>query len=266
MDNINISQVHSILLQMAKEFHRICAKYNIPYYMLGGTMLGAVRHKGFIPWDDDMDFGIPREYYKKFCEVATCELSDRYKMLTVDNSAYAVLGIGKLSDSRTWLKEIFSVKTDEKLGVNIDIFPLDYTDENVGFFSVNKRMRLLFKFQKLLFMNSENRSFAKRILAKVCQSLFFMKPTTIPRYIEKRMLCRNIKPTMLANLFGAWAMKETVSIGIMGTPTLYKFEDTEFYGPQNEDAYLKQLYGDYMKLPPEDKRHIHTTEVYMLEE
>lgn len=266
MKSLNIEDIHTILLQIAKEFHQICVKHDIPYYMLGGTMLGTIRHKGFIPWDDDMDFGIPRKHYKRFCEVAIQELSGRYKMLMVDNSAYAVLGIGKLSDSNTWLKEIYSVKTEERLGVNIDVFPLDYTDSRTDLLSVNMRARILFKFQKLLFMNSENRSFVKRILARVCQYIFQISPTTIPHYIDRMMLGRNINPTMLANIFGAWAMKETVSLEIMGTPTLYNFEDTEFYGPQNADAYLKQLYGNYMQLPPENKRHIHTTEVYMLDD
>lgn len=265
MKSLNIEGIHTILLKMAKEFHHICVKHEIPYYMLGGTMLGAARHGGFIPWDDDMDFGIPRKHFKRFCEVANIELSDRYKMLTVDNSAYAVLGIGKLSDTNTWLKEIYSVKTEEKLGVNIDVFPLDYTDGRIDLLSVNMRARMLFKFQKLLFMNSENRSFVKRIFARVCQYVFQISPTTIPHYIDRMMLGRDIKPTMLANILGAWAMKETISLEIMGDPTLYGFEDTEFYGPQNADAYLKQLYGNYMQLPPENERHIHTTEVYMLD-
>ncbi len=264
MERVTIEQAHSLLLDIAKEFHKICVKHNIPYYMLGGTMLGAIRHKGFIPWDDDMDFGIPRKYYKQFCDAACAELPARYKMLTVDNSAYAVLGIGKLSDSHTWLKEIYSVKTDEKLGINVDVFPLDYTDSRIDMFSVNQKARLLFKFQKLLFMDAANRSFAKRVIANICQALFRIKPTTIPRHIDKLMLNRDIKPTMIANIFGAWAMKETVSIEIMGTPTLYTFEDTAFYGPQCHDKYLSQLYGDYMQLPPKDKRHIHNEDIFFL--
>lgn len=264
MKRLYIKDIHIILLQMSKEFHRICVKHDIPYYMLGGTMLGAIRHKGFIPWDDDMDFGIPRKYYKKFCQIAEEELPEIYKMLTIDNSAYAVLGIGKLSDSHTWLKEIYSVKTEEKLGVNIDIFPLDYTDSRTDILSINRRVRTLFKFQKLLFMESTNRSFPKRILANVCQAVFHIAPTTIPNYIDRLMLSRNVKATTVANLFGAWAMKENIRIETMGAPTLYQFEDTYFYGPQGYDEYLCHLYGDYMQLPPEEKRHIHNEDIFLL--
>ena len=63
MEKIGIKEIQQHLLGIAKEFDRICTKHNIPYFMLYGTMLGAVRHKGFIPWDDDMDFGVPIEYY-----------------------------------------------------------------------------------------------------------------------------------------------------------------------------------------------------------
>lgn len=264
MRRLDINDCHELLLDMAIHLHSICVSHDIPYYMLGGTMLGAVRHQGFIPWDDDMDFGIPRLYYKKFCEVAQKELPDTYRMLTEDNSDYAVVGIGKLSNTQTWLKEIYTVKTDEKLGVFLDVFPLDYTDSAVGIFSTNWYVRKLFKVQKLLFVDASNRSFAKRALATACQSLIKLKPTTIPHFIDNLMLKRKVKPELLANLYGAWAMKEAVDVKVMGKPCLYKFENIELYGPENAHAYLNQLYGNYMELPPEDKRHIHTMEVYSL--
>lgn len=266
MKNLIIDQTHLILLDMAKEFHRICIDNDIPYYMLGGTMLGAIRHKGFIPWDDDMDFGIPRKYYARFVNIAEKELPARYKMLTVDNSDYAILGIGKLSDTKTWVKDTYSVKSEEKLGLNIDIFPLDYTDDKLGIFSFNWYIRSCFKLQKLLFMETENRPFFKGMFAKVCQTIISMKKTTIPYYIDCKMSKREIEPSVLANLFGAWGMKEFVDIKIMGEPVLYDFEDTQFYGPFDSSAYLKQLYGDYMKLPPIEKRHIHSTEMFLLDD
>ena len=72
MKNLSGVELHSVLLEIGKAFHNICGKNNIPYFMLGGTMLGAVRHKGIIPWDDDMDFGVPREYFDKL-KKALCE-------------------------------------------------------------------------------------------------------------------------------------------------------------------------------------------------
>ena len=73
----DIKELQSILLDIAKEFHRICTMYEIPYYMVGGTQLGAVRHKGFIPWDDDMDFGVPRVYFEKLKVLLEESLPDK---------------------------------------------------------------------------------------------------------------------------------------------------------------------------------------------
>lgn len=263
MRQLSIEECHVRLLNMAKEMHKICVNHNIPYYMLGGTMLGAIRHKGIIPWDDDMDFGIPRQDYERFVKYAADELPSQYKMLTPETSDYGVLGIGKISDTTTIANEIYAVKTSEKLGVNIDIFPLDYTDSNVGAFSVNWFVRRLFKFQKLIFMETQNRTFLKRMLGVVCQFVFRFKKTTIPQFINKMMLTRNVNVTRVANLFGAWDKKEVVPVEYFGEPTLYKFSDTEFYGVQDYDSYLKMLYNDYMQLPPEEKRHIHSLDMYV---
>ena len=79
MRPIDIEEAHHILLDIAKAFTKVCDENNIPYYMLGGTMLGAVRHKGFIPWDDDMDFGVPREYYDLLINVLEKELPSPYR-------------------------------------------------------------------------------------------------------------------------------------------------------------------------------------------
>ena len=260
----NIKELHSLLLNMGKEFHKICVENDIPYYMLGGTMLGAVRHKGFIPWDDDMDFGIPREHYKRFAEVATKQLPDRYKFLTYDNSEYACLGIGKLVDTLTFTPELFSIKTTEKVGIFLDVFPLDYTNGRTDIISTNTFSRMLFKFQKILYINADDRPLINRTIAKIIQSVCPLGRSTIPSYVNRLMLKRRIKPTHVGNLFGAWAMKELVPIDYFGKPQLYRFEDTCLYGVQDSDGYLRHLYGRYLELPPVEKRHVHMKECYYL--
>lgn len=261
MKELTLTELHNHILELGKEFDKICRKHNIPYYMLGGTMLGALRHKGIIPWDDDMDFGIPRQYYRQFEEYALKELPETFKFITYKNSEYTCLGFGKIYDSTTVFPELYTIKTNEILGVNIDIFPLDYTNGRTDIFSRNFLGRSLFKFQKLLFVNATNRPMIKRILAFVLQNLFKIKRDRIPTYIEK-LMSRQTKRTHLFNLSGAWAMKELVSVEIFGKPTEYEFEDTKFYGVKDADAYLNQLYGNYMQLPPEEKRHVHASHYY----
>ena len=86
MKKLNIEECHARLLKIAEIFDIICKDNGIPYYMLGGTMLGAIRHKGFIPWDDDMDFGVPRKYYKDLIDIFDKKLPNPYKYHTYNNS------------------------------------------------------------------------------------------------------------------------------------------------------------------------------------
>ncbi|MBO7302436.1 MAG: LicD family protein [Bacteroidaceae bacterium] len=265
MRKIDINECHTILLDIAKEFHRICIENNIPYYMLGGTMLGAVRHKGFIPWDDDMDFGIPREHYIRFKEVCKTELKEPYRFIHEDNSNYAVTGVGKIMDCRTELRETFSVDSDEKLGLYIDIFPLDETDDNIGRFSFNAMMRATFKLQKLFVVNPNDRKGAIKWIAKIVKAIVPLKKTTLIKYINRKCLKRDasINKNMIFNIYGAWGFKELIPKEVFSSPVLYQFEDTELYGVANYDEYLKALYSNYMQLPPEDKRHTHTSDIYI---
>ena len=267
MRKIEINECHKLLLNIAKEFDRICTKHNIPYYMLGGTMLGAVRHKGFIPWDDDMDFGIPREFYNQFKEICKTELNTRYKFINEDNSEYAILGIGKIIDTNTLMQEIYSIDCDEKIGINIDIFPLDYTNSSKGIFSLNKRMRMLFKLQKLLFVNSDNRKGIMKWIAKFARIILPLNKKTLISYINKKFLIRNKskRNKYIFNVAGAWGTKELIPKAIFGEPTKYRFEDIELYGVEDYDKYLRSLYSDYNQLPPENKRHIHFDNAFIME-
>ena len=264
---ISIKEQHTIILEMAKAFHKVCDNNNIPYYMLGGTMLGAIRHQGFIPWDDDMDFGIPREYFSTFLELCRKELPSHIKVLSSDNSDYTILGFTKLTDTRTIVQERFAPITNERLGVNIDVFPLDHANQNFNLFSKNKMVRMLFKIQKLLFFDPKNRPFIKKVFAKTAQFVCRVNKKTIPYFLNKKLSSiDNIDDyQMYANYFGAWGMKEVVLKSVFGTPTLYKFEDAYLYGVQNAEDYLTQLYGDYNVIPNEAKRTVHSSLAYYVE-
>ncbi len=257
------SELHKRALELGKCFHNICVENSIPYYMLGGSMLGAVRHKGFIPWDDDMDFGVERKYFDKLTDALNTQLPENYRLISKDNVAGFFGGFVKMEDRQTLIKEKFA---DFEYGVSIDIFPLDRTNNNFSLFSCNRIINTLYKIQNYRCYHLEDYSFVKRCISQVLHLLHFPPDKHFIYKLINTHLLKD-KGSCLANHYGAWGMKETVHRDVMGKPTLYGFEDTKFYGAENYDEYLTALYGkDYMVLPPEDKRHIHITEIKIIED
>lgn len=257
----DIKVVHNILLDISKEFHRICEKFQISYYMQGGTMLGAVRHKGFIPWDDDMDFGVSREDFVRLKTILPQELSQNYRMLTIETSKDIIYDVIKIEDRRTVLTEHFRENNANAIGINIDIFALDYTTNDLGIFSKNMVIQYLCRLQGYRFLSASSRPIHKKVAAYVIKCVFFLlKRRTIFTYIEKHLLTNS--GDFIANHYGTWKNVEIVPKVVMGNPTLYDFENTRLFGATDYDFYLKTLFNDYMQLPPENDRHIHITNVY----
>lgn len=263
MKEIDLDECHKILLALGKEFHEICIENEIPYYMLGGTMLGAIRHKGFIPWDDDMDFGIPRPYFDRFIDVCTKRKMKYYTLYANKDSSMLPGDMLKLVDTRTIVEENFKGKMKgDSIGINIDIFPLDLNGGEKSKYSINWKIEKVLKIKKYVVLDDGDRPFFKRIVAKVMKCLFSVK--TLDNYAGLLMKQEARKEVLsyYANYYGAWGMKEIIAKKIFGTPVLYHFEDTVFYGAEYFDEYLKSLYDDYMSLPSEKDRHTHLMRCY----
>ena len=262
MEKLEVKECHKYLLDLAKEFHSICVRNNIPYYMLGGTQLGAIRHHGFIPWDDDMDFGVPREHYSVLLKILERELRKDYKVLSVYNSDKYSNGFFKIEDTRTLIKEVNS--KGMKNGVNIDIFPIDYTNSKKGVFSKNYWIVRLYQLETYSFADLEDMGAFRTVLNKVLRILmFWANNKTIFNFINKHLILS--EGDYWVNHYGAYADKEIVKKEIYGKPALYKFEDTELYGVERYDDYLNHFYGDYMQPPKGNANHFHIEELYLVE-
>lgn len=262
MKKIDLCECHKLLLGIAKEFDKICTKHNIPYYMLGGTMLGAIRHKGFIPWDDDMDFGVPRQYYAKLIPLLDKELPERYKCYTYLNNKAVKSPFVKIADTRTRINDPrIDLPIEEQIGLNIDIFPLDYCEPN------NKKINKIYRierFRQIVYINPPVKSFFKSFV-KSCLRLIC--PLSNKSLIEKSIgIASNLEyGKYLGNIFGRWKIKEIVPSEWYGISVRYQFEDIKLCGIKEYDKYLKHLYKDYMELPPEGNRFCHTSEMYYYE-
>ena len=248
---IKTSLLQVQLLGMMKVFHKICEENNLRYYMLGGTCLGAVRHKGFIPWDDDVDVGMPRKDYDIFCEKWKEFLPDFMELRYYKTEPKSPFHFAKLIDKRTTLIE--RAYTDYIEGIYIDLFPLDAMRKYNIWGKIRSKFIWVGKAALINRCTTEKRNEVhKRIFNFISKRINL---SFLHNVVEKMILLeKSDNPNLLCNFFGAWNNREFIKSSVFGTPTLYDFEDTAFYGPQNTDSYLKALYGDYMCLPPESKR------------
>lgn len=251
--NIQIDELHQILLDEIKIIHKILVENNIPYFMLGGTMLGAIRHKGFIPWDDDMDIGIPRAYFTEAINILKRDLPLCYKIRSINDCNAITTEIIKVENVETVITEISKHDLSYTLGVNIDIFPLDRAKNNL--LTPLSRNRMI---QRLGKLNGMRLHPTTKISCVVSFILRFLDRDFI---VSSRRKLFPQKGDFIMNYYGAWGFKECIPAVFFGNPQLYDFEDTQLFGVSNYDGYLSCLYGDYMKLPPEDSRHLHIDNV-----
>ena len=259
MENLNIKQCHEHLLGIAKEFDSICQKHHIPYYMIGGTLLGAVRHKGFIPWDDDMDFGIPIEYYDTLLDHLSKELPDPYRLCTYKTVKGCSTVFAKIDDYSTCIEDKCQrLPLNEQLGLNIDLFPLCYCNKND---KRNKDLQRMRTINRIVFTESTEGQWYKHTIKVLLRIAFPYSREAILDKIWRKVKSIN-DGAYFANLFGLVGEREMMPLEYYGKETRYSFENITLRGPEMFDEYLKQVYRDYMTLPPPEKRKTHATNVY----
>jgi len=258
MDRETLRKVQLTLLEIAKEIKRVCEENDIPYFLYRGTFLGAVRHQGFIPWDDDMDFAMLREDYDKFCRIAPEKLGEKFVFQNWHTNDTYALPFGKVRKRGTMYVES-KCAVQEENGLYIDIYPLDFAPEgDQEKAALAKKLLHLFRVKLMKcrytpWMEEEKILWVKRIgyMAYQAASLFTSQKKLVETY-EKAVYAVKQSDTLyeqsalpIAYYYDRAHYRET---------ELYPFEDTFFPGPKDYDAVLSSLYGNYMELPSEDKR------------
>ena len=240
--------------ELFKCFISICEKMDLTYYVLGGTLLGAVRHGGFIPWDDDIDVGMPRADYEKFLAGAQALLPDGLFLQTIFTDAGCTSPYAKIRDGSTTFIEASVAHVKMHHGVFIDVFPLD-------FFPSEARERRRFTLRWHLYdcrIAAEAR--AKRSVGQqVKRHLLKIASPSLRRALLRRD--RHYKSvsegSLIANLGGAWGEREIMPAEWYGTGTPLRFEGITVNAPTEYKKWLENVYGDYMRLPPPEKRVPH---------
>lgn len=250
-------ELQKIELNIFKDFIKVCDKLNINYYLIGGTLLGAIRHNGFIPWDDDIDVCMLRDDYEVFIKYGQEYLDKNYFLQTYETDSEYPGCYAKIRDNNTTFLED-SVKTKKmNHGIFIDIFPLDdYHKHN----KVKEKL-IYYKLYNEKFIHDKN--FKKRLVAKLVKILYGNKTKLELCKMQEMIYTRKSNSNYVTNYCGAWGVeKETHNKKCFEDFKIVKFENLDVKVPIGYDEMLKKTYGDYMQLPPKEKRvSHHNTEI-----
>lgn len=257
MQLLSIVQVQQMLLELMVKVDKFLEEQNIPYYLLGGSALGAVRHEGFIPWDDDIDIGMLRADYERFLSVAE-QFDQEYEVVNLWNSRNSDFCLTRIYIPNTFvdIPEIRETKLDKRL--YFDVFPLDNVpDDKTELAQYEKEIVKSKKTIARIDLRNNGNSFATLLMKRLVSCC--LKPfrgqilrrtdALMTRYAEQETKC-------VCSLSSQYSFaKQVMPREVYGTPKRHTFADHEFTVPEQTDRYLTILFGaDYMEIPPVHKR------------
>jgi len=256
--SLDIKRIQSVELEILKITVDILEKNNIRSFLVGGTCLGAIRHNGFIPWDDDIDIGLFREDYEKARIVLMRDLPKEYLYIDNRTNPENPYNFGKVKKRGTAFVQAGDEHLNIHHGIYIDLFPFDdcadTIDKCINEMKTIKRYRLAADIANMNYYKGDvPRKFAQRCLIFLGHLL--LDKRRIQNKIDK--LCmRHLgqHSELVCSFLGQYSTKDIFDRSVFGEGTFVEFENSFFRVPVKYDEYLSRVYGDYRKLPPLDKR------------
>lgn len=254
MTELDVQALRDCQLEILKVFIEICKKNDLQYFLVHGSCIGAVRHKGFIPWDDDLDVGMPREDYDRFAEIAKAQLPEHLFFQTYETDPDYPTPFGKIRNSNTTYIEKTSKNLKINHGVYIDVFPLDGVPNS----KISRKMQGL---KRTAYNISISRAYSlsvapgKNALKRLLIKLIYVMYHDIKKTVVKRdKLFRKYPYSSSRFVSDLGGHCDIVSKDVFGKGTIGIFEGLEVVLPEKYDEYLTQTYGDYMTLPPTEQQ------------
>ena len=255
---MTIRETQLIELEIMKQLHDYCKKWNLRYCMIYGTLLGAVRHQGFIPWDNDMDIGMPRPDYERLLElVKTHPIGDNLYCVHYSNDPKYHYQVIRVCDSRTKVKPRYIREQPSRMGVWVDIFPFDGVESSSK--HILRRIALTF-YQWMQRCDIYNPSSdPNRIHGAVKCILHKLLPDKDNLHMRKidyyASTCSYDSARQVADVIERKYVP--LSREDFDLPIELPFEKYTFFAPKDWNGYLTRAYGNYMQMPPADKRVTH---------
>lgn len=263
-----LKKLQQVQTEILADFISLCDKYELDYIMLGGTGIGVVRHQGFIPWDDDIDVAMPRSDYDKLLNAVEVEMGDKYKILTPLKDKNYACNVTHMQKIGTRFVPYQSKDMKCDLCIDIDIFPMDNMPEDKK--KRNAQLRKTWILNKMIYLCGTGTpiipldGWKKKVASWICMGahLFFKVLHISPRFLYKCLVCEatryNNEPSKYMNAFEVtMSHKAYISKDEMYPLKKMPFENLMVSMPNKYDIYLKRLFGDYMTMPPEEKRVNH---------
>lgn len=260
---IELNELKKIEIDLLTKLDKYCSEHGLRYYITYGTLIGAVRHRGFIPWDDDIDVIMPRKDYEQLIQSFNYDNVDSsVKVISHKLDAGYCLPIAKLIETRTVLKE--KTDTDVEIGVYIDIFPLENLSDDYE--EAKKRMKKGFIFNEKIILKtvsiSPTRSKRKNLILWIGKLV--LKGQSISDIVNRLdQYCKETESDGFTKYVGvicgisAGDSSRVFKREWFDTTVSMPFEGRDYPAPSGYDPMLRQLYGDYMSLPPADKQISH---------
>ncbi len=255
-----IRRLRETELGLLDAFGRVCEELGLRWFLVQGSLLGAVRHGGFIPWDDDIDVGMLREDFDRFVKEAPPLLPGWCFVQTHGTDPGYMQCFAKLRDRRTVFWETTYKNIAMEHGVYLDVFPYDrYPDGllRAGWYELRKLL-IRYRLRELYYIPSDaERSAANAVRAVLKGAARLCWPTTEGAFAAQERMIRSARGRRLINAGGPWGRRECLPESVLAGRGTLRFEGRAVPVMADYDGYLRRVYGDYMRLPPPEKRVPH---------